>query len=256
MIEVTGVPAFSDNYIWLIHGRDRRVAVVDPGDADPVIARLEADGLEPAAILITHHHYDHVGGIGDLLRRWPVPVYGPAGERIAGLTHPVGEGDQVEPEGLGVALRTLDVPGHTRGHVAYYGDGALFCGDTLFTCGCGRLFEGTPEQMYDSLVKLAALPDDTQVYCAHEYTLDNLAFAQVVEPDSPALRERLADTRARRERDLPTVPATLALEKATNPFLRCRLPHVIAAAEHFAGARLDTPARVFATVRHWKDTLD
>ncbi len=249
------VPAFDDNYIWLIGSEgSRSVAAVDPGDAQPVLEYLQQHALRLETILITHHHYDHTGGIEELAARFPLTVYGPAAETIRGVTQPVREGDHI-PLGNNT-LQVIDTPGHTRGHVCYHGHGALFCGDTLFTAGCGRLFEGTAEQMYDSLAKIAALPDDTLIYCAHEYTLDNLAFAQVAEPDNADIQARKQEARALRERGLPTVPSTLALEKKTNPFLRSDVATLSAAAESFSGHALGSPAEVFAAVRHWKDTLD
>lgn len=257
MNPVIPVPAFEDNYIWLIQDAERRrAAIVDPGDADPVLAQLEASGQEPVAILITHHHYDHTGGIRDLLRHFQVPVYGPDDTRIPGLTRVVADGDRIELPALDLTLAVLAVPGHTLTHVAYYAEGMLFCGDTLFTGGCGRLFEGTAGQMYHSLERIAALPDDTLVYCAHEYTLANLRFARVVEPASAPLREREQATQALRADARPSVPSNLGLERATNPFLRSREATVVRAAEAFAGRTLQDPVAVFATVRHWKDTLD
>lgn len=257
MMEVRRVHAFDDNYIWLIGCENNpNVAIVDPGDADPVFAYLEEEKLVPEAILITHHHGDHTGGINDMLARFDIPVYGPANERIPALTHPVGEGDVVTLNACHLAFKVLDTPGHTRGHVCYVGHDALFCGDTLFTAGCGRLFEGNPEQMYASLEKLRALPDNTLVYCAHEYTQANLAFAVVAEPENTATRARLDEVRQLRAQRLDTVPALLELEKETNPFLRSHVQSLVQAAEAFAGHPLGSPAEVFATVRYWKDTLD
>jgi hydroxyacylglutathione hydrolase len=255
MIHVSYVPAFDDNYIWFIQDdAGKHAAIVDPGDADPVIDYLEQHSITPVAILITHHHGDHTGGISELLARYEMPVYGPAHETIRQLSNPIEEGDTVDLDF--VQLQVLDVPGHTRGHVAYYTKGALFCGDTLFAGGCGRLFEGTPEQMWKSLSKFIALPDDTQVYCAHEYTEANLKFALVAEPGNDALKQRIAETRELRAKHLPTVPSSLELEKATNPFLRCMQPNIIHAAEGFAKRHLKKADEVFAVVRHWKDTLD
>lgn len=257
MFEIRPIPAFDDNYIWLLAAADSHQAViVDPGDADPVLETVERRGLQPVAILVTHHHGDHTGGVAELAQRFATPVYGPAGERIPALTHLVGEGDIVGLPALGLQLRVIDTPGHTRGHVCYTGHGALFCGDTLFSAGCGRLFEGTAAQMHASLEKLAALPDETLVYCAHEYTAANLRFALVVEPENPAIIARLDQVEALRARGEPTVPSTLGLEKRTNPFLRTAVTAVVAAAERFAGRRLTDGAEVFGTVRHWKDTLD
>jgi hydroxyacylglutathione hydrolase len=198
MLEIVPLPALRDNYIWTLRA-GRHAAVVDPGEARPVLEYLARGRLELVAILATHHHPDHVGGIPELLAKGRVPVFGPKGEPIATLTRPVGEGDTVEIPALGLALSVLDIPGHTRAHIAYYGAESLFCGDTLFACGCGRLFEGTPEQMMSSLAKLAALPDSTRVYCGHEYTLANIAFAQQVEPKNAALAARLARDRKLRD---------------------------------------------------------
>src|SRR5688572_27207263 len=186
MLDVVAVNAFKDTYVWTLRTKTH-AAVVDPGEARPVLDYLAREKLELAAILATHHHADHVGGIAELRRQFDVPVYGPRGEPIATLTDPVSEGDSVTIPALGVSFSVLDIPGHTRAHIAYYGAGALFCGDTLFACGCGRLFEGTAEQMYTSLSKLRALPDDTKVYCGHEYTLANIGFAKGVEPQNRAL---------------------------------------------------------------------
>lgn len=254
-MEITPIPAFADNYIWLLQGPDpAQAAVVDPGDATPVLARLDALGLGLGSILVTHHHGDHVGGIRDLLARFPAAVvYGPAGERIPGRTVALADGDEVAPPGLEATFRVLDVPGHTAGHIAYAGAGCLFCGDTLFACGCGRLFEGTPAQMQASLARLAALPGDTRVYCAHEYTLENIGFAKWVEPENPALLERERMESARRQRGEPTVPFTLDQERATNPFMRFDEAPVIRAAREWAGEPLEGPVAVFGAVRAWKD---
>jgi hydroxyacylglutathione hydrolase len=253
-IQVSGIPAFKDNYIWVIHD-DRHAVVVDPGDATPVLRFLQDQGLALAAILVTHHHADHVDGLSQLLARAAVPVFGPRNEDIDEITHPVGEPDRITLPHLHVTMGVIDVPGHTAGHIAYYGEGRLFCGDTLFACGCGRIFEGTPAQMFNSLDKLAALPENTSVYCAHEYTLSNIAFAQAVEPDNLQLQERAIAAAETRRQGKPTVPSTLQLEKATNPFLRSRIPAIAHAVESHTGTHPADTIAVFAALRQWKNTF-
>lgn len=257
MIQVIPVPAFTDNYIWLITSEERRyAAIVDPGDATPVIAELEQRGLEPVAILITHHHHDHIGGIARLLEVYPhLPVYGPArGVAIPALTQWASEGQVISLDPLGLSFTVLEVPGHTAGHIAYYGEGSLFCGDTLFGNGCGRVFDGTLEDLHNSLQRIAQLPTNTIVYCAHEYTVDNIGFAKWVEPDNPALNQRLQDSWDLLDAGRPTVPFELGREFDTNPFLRTHIPEVISKAEEIAGRETHTPADVFAVLRIWKDT--
>ena len=258
MLQVHPVPAFSDNYLWVIHDGSHAIAV-DPGDAAPVIAFLESKQLALTAILCTHHHADHVGGVQALLASQggdrAIPVYGPAREKIPARTHALREGDRVALAQPAVAFDVIDVPGHTAGHIAYSTPGMLFCGDTLFGCGCGRLFEGTPAQMLDSLGKLARLPAQTRVYCAHEYTMSNIRFAEAVEPDNGDLAMRKAFSAAKRHRGEPTLPSPLGLETATNPFLRAASPGVRAAAEAHAGHALATPVDVFATLREWKNNF-
>jgi len=252
--EVIPLRAFEDNYIWTLRN-DRYAAVVDPGDAQPVLDYLQRERLELCAVLATHHHPDHVGGVADLLARHAVPVYGPRGEPIATLTRAVSEGDAVEIPQLGLRFSVLDIPGHTRAHIAYYGANSLFCGDTLFACGCGRLFEGTAQQMAASLAKLAALPDATLVYSGHEYTLANIDFARAVEPDNAELAARAASDAQTRNSGRPTLPSTIGREKMTNPFLRCLQPAVIASANKYLGARLNDPVQVFAAIRQWKNSF-
>jgi hydroxyacylglutathione hydrolase len=254
MLEVTPVSAFRDNYIWLIHGADpRRVAIVDPGDARPVVAAVAAQGLTPVAILLTHHHPDHSGGIPALREAFGIPAWGPAGEPVAGLSHTVSGGDRVALPELGLAFDVIDIPGHTAGHIAFHGHGALFCGDTLFSAGCGRIFEGTPAQMLASLETLAALPDDTRIYCGHEYTGANLRFAQAVEPDNADVAQHAEQVAALRRSDTPSLPSTLAVERRINPFLRCDEPTVREAAGRRAAQPLASRVDVFAAVRRWKD---
>ncbi len=261
MISIQPIHAFSDNFIWAMSRPETdTVWVVDPGDAAAVFEALDAGRKRLGGILVTHKHGDHTGGIAALVSAYPgIPVIGPAHEPIVGLTRPVTEGEPVALDDLDLELRVLAVPGHTEGHVAYYaqpqeGPPVLFCGDTLFSVGCGRVFSGTHEQLHDSLMRIAALPGDTLAYCAHEYTLDNIGFAKWVEPDNPALLAREAEAHRRIDAGQDTVPSTIAGERATNPFLRVREPSVIAAAERKAGRRLPDSRAVFYVIRHWKDT--
>lgn len=253
-MELVALAAFSDNYIWLLHD-GRRALVVDPGDAAPVAAALAGRNLQLAAILVTHHHADHVGGLDALRSLLQGPVFGPASERIPAPFTPLGDGDRIDAAGFG--FEVIDVPGHTAGHIAYLhrppADAPiLFCGDTLFSAGCGRLFEGTAEQMLASLSRLAALPGDTRVCCAHEYTLANLKFAAAVEPGNAAIRTHTAACEARRARGEPTLPSTIAREREINPFLRCDDAAVIGAARRRGAADADG-ATVFAQIRAWKN---
>ncbi|MFV2071208.1 MAG: hydroxyacylglutathione hydrolase [Thermoanaerobaculales bacterium] len=256
MICISPIPAFADNYIWILEAPpSNAVVVVDPGLAEPVLSVLSDRQLRPAAFLLTHHHGDHVDGLVELLRHHPAPVYGPARESISREVQPVQGGDRVPLLELrhDLFLDVLDVPGHTSGHVAYYAPGFALVGDTLFAGGCGRVFEGTTEQMFESLRKLAALPPETEIYCAHEYTVGNLRFALHVSPENETLADRLRTARAEREAGRPTVPSTLARELDTNPFLRCTEAEIIAAAEAHAGRPLAPGAEVFAVIRGWKD---
>jgi len=257
MLRIDALPAFNDNYLWLLQDPDRRrCAVVDPGDAAPVLAWLAAHpGWQLSDILVTHHHFDHVGGVEKLKSATGARVLGPAQEQIPARDLALVEGDRVEV--LGQQFQIMEVPGHTLGHIAYYhGDSQqpwLFCGDTLFAAGCGRLFEGTPEQMLNSLSRLAALPDDTQVFCTHEYTLSNLRFAQAVEPENPAIARRFAEVSAWRAEGRISLPSTVSLERATNPFLRSAESTVKEKAKERSGRGNLSPSDVFASLRAWKD---
>jgi hydroxyacylglutathione hydrolase len=258
MITIIPIPAFADNYIWTLREGGNAV-VVDPGDAKPVLDYLDREGLALTAILATHHHNDHVGGVPALVARYGVPVFGPARESIPERTRALGEGDEIDVPGLPLHLRVMDIPGHTAGHIAYFGEvsgvPSVFCGDTLFAVGCGRLFEGTPQQMWTSLSSLAALPPDTRVYCGHEYTLANIRFALAVEPDSAPLWERQAREQAKRDRGEPTLPSTIGEERSTNPFLRAPIAEVRKAAATHTGGALSGDVETFAALRAWKNAF-
>lgn len=255
MIQISALPAFTDNYIWLLQDHaTQRCAVVDPGDAAPVQAWLDAHpGWVLGDILITHHHHDHVGGVETLKKATGATVYGPASENIPGRDVALKDNDTVRV--LGWDFDVHAVPGHTLGHIAYYHHGLLFCGDTLFAAGCGRLFEGTPQQMHQSLSRLAALPEDTLVYCTHEYTLSNLKFAAAVEPDNRDIAARLEKVSQQRASGVMTLPSTLALEKLTNPFLRTGEILVTQKVDERNGPQNRAPSEVFAALRAWKDTF-
>ncbi|MDR3478705.1 MAG: hydroxyacylglutathione hydrolase [Gammaproteobacteria bacterium] len=256
MLKVMPIAAFKDNYIWLlVNPANRHCIVVDPGDAEPVIDVLKKENLILSAILITHHHHDHTGGILTLLEHDAVPVYGPATESIPGVDHKLRNDDLVFIQALDLELRVLEIPGHTAGHIAYYGAEMLFCGDTLFGAGCGRLFEGTAEEMLHSLTKISELPNNTLIYSAHEYTAANLRFAATVEPFNADIQKRIQDVATIREKNLPTLPSVLQLEKLTNPFLRCHIDSVVKSAQEQTHSQLMNPVDIFRTIRTWKDTF-
>ncbi len=254
-MQIIPLPAFQDNYIWLLRRGDAAV-VVDPGDAGVVEAYLHAHALKLAAILVTHHHADHTGGIEALLAKRPMlPVFGPAAEAIAGVNRPVREGDEIALPVLDLEFAVLEVPGHTRTHIAFLAPGMLFCGDTLFSAGCGRLLGGTAAQLHASLERLAALPGDTAVYCTHEYTLSNLRFACAADPDNRDRDEWLDHCRRLRDQGLPTLPSTVERERRINPFLRTRALGVVEAVTAHAGHRPQDERACFAALRAWKDTF-
>ena len=272
MIKIEAIPTFQDNYVWAIHN-DQNAILVDPGEAGPILTWLANRNITASAILVTHHHRDHVGGISDLLKQAPIPVYGPA--RGTAKAIPVNEGELLTFDSLGLNFKVIETPGHTLDHVCYLASEVasevanelakefanespatglhLFCGDTLFSCGCGRLFEGTPAEMHASLSRLAALPDQTQVYCAHEYTLANISFALEVEPKNPDLIERHKEALALRKHGKPTLPVSIGRERKTNPFLRCDQPNAIEAASQHYKKPLSPGVETFAAIRAWKD---
>lgn len=255
MLTIYPIPAFKDNYIWCLHNRQHAV-VVDPGDAEAVMTYLSQHALTLTAILITHHHWDHTDGLPQLLQQQPnLPVYGPQNAKISGINQPLSEHDSIQLTSLDLQFNVLEVPGHTLDHIAYYDDQRLFCGDTLFSAGCGRMFEGKPAQMAASLAKLAALPAATKVYCTHEYTLANLAFAQTVEPGNNVLAEYTEWAKAQRKRQQSTLPSDIAKERAINPFLRLRQAEVKSSLCKQGYTNLDGDEKVFAALRNWKDNV-
>ena len=250
-MRLTALPAFADNYIWALQTPDGRAVFVDPGQAQPVLAAVE-NGMRPVAILLTHHHDDHIGGVAALRQRWPdLPVFAPREERIALECERVGDGERLRLPGFDFTV--LAVPGHTRSHVAFHGHDHLFCGDASFSLGCGRMFEGTPAQMLASLQRMAALPAQTRVCCAHEYTLGNAAFARHVDPDNAALQRRQQEVIDLRDRNLPSLPALLGNELECNPFLRTHAAAVRQAVATRLGRAPADEVEVFAQLRHWKD---
>ena len=264
MIKIEAILTFQDNYVWAIHN-DQTAILVDPGEAGPILTWLANRNITAHAILVTHHHHDHVGGIGDLLKQASIPVYGPA--RGAAKTIPVHENELLSFGSLGLNFKVIETPGHTLDHVCYLAsefsnesletgshlDSYLFCGDTLFSCGCGRLFEGTPAEMHTSLSRLAALPEQTLVYCAHEYTLANISFALEVEPENPDLIERHKEALALRKQGKSTLPVSIGRERKTNPFLRCDQSSAIDAASQHFNKPLSPGVETFAAIRAWKD---
>ena len=260
MNHIIPIKAFSDNYVWLLTDAEKKKGVVfDPGSAQPVLSYLKKSGIELCGIFITHHHMDHTGGINALLQRFNVPVYGGSQDGIPGCTHPLGEGAVIKIAEIGLSLRVIDTPGHTRGHIVYFSEEGerplLFSGDTLFLAGCGRIFEGTFEEMYESLLKLKELPGNTLIYCAHEYTRSNLDFAAAVEPDNRDIMNRSKEVAELNKKELPSVPGTIERDLATNPFLRCHIKGVQKAAEKRAGRSLNKESDVFAVLREWKDSF-
>jgi len=260
-VTIEPISAFKDNYIWCIRAGTCAV-VVDPGEAAPVLAALRDNGLTLSGILLTHHHADHIGGVSELVEKLgQVPVHGSRDPRVTVATSAVGDGDRVELPGLSeaagvpIAFDVIEVPGHTSSHIAFHGNGVLFSGDTLFSVGCGRMFEGTPAQMSGSLDRLGALPGETRVYCGHEYTAANIAFARAVEPDNAALEAWAGEVDRLREAGRPSLPSSLAVEKAANPFLRCAEPTVAASAARHAGRPLTDAVEVFAELRAWKNVF-
>ena len=252
---ITPLPFGHDNYIWLVDN-NRHAALVDPGEAMPALAALKENRLEPAAILLTHHHGDHTGGVREIVTHYPgIPVYGPRKDGIAHVDHPLENGDSILIEAMKLELQIIGVPAHTRGHIAYLGHGMLFCGDTLFSAGCGRIFEGTPSDLELALGRLARLNDDTKVYCAHEYTLANLAFARAAEPENAARDRYAAHCEALREQGSPTLPSTIAIERAINPFLRTDVENVIDSVTTHCGTRPPNMLTCLAALRAWKDVF-
>lgn len=266
MLSVYPIPAFNDNYIWLIeHTASKQVVIVDPGDAAPVITAIAHYNATPIAILITHQHYDHINGVNALVSHYPLPVFGQKLNHNDVITNDISDQTQLAINATFPKITVINTPGHAPNHLSYLVEGNLFCGDTLFAAGCGRLLDPNarplPEalrataakQLYDSLMTLSALPNSTQVYCAHEYTENNLRFAAAVEPNNVMIQQRISDTDVLRQQQKPSLPSMLALELKTNPFLRCDQIEVIQSAQHFSNTKLSSPLSVFTALRTWKD---
>lgn len=252
-IKIIPMPTLKDNYVWvMVSPETASTLIVDPGEAEPVIAYLQKNHLRLSGILITHHHADHTQGILQLIAMTKVSVFGPARQKIQGVTHPVQEPETVSFPQF-PTFQVFDIPGHTLSHIAFYTPGSLFPGDTLFAAGCGRLFEGSALQMYDSLQKLASLPNETKIYCAHEYTLTNLRFAKKIEPNNAKIDERLRHVMRLREENKVTLPTTIKDEKETNPFLRCENEELIKALDARSQKIFNSPVERFAYLRHLKD---
>ncbi len=251
---IIAMPAFNDNYIWtIVHPDNHHCIVVDPGEASSLLQLCQDQSLNLSGILITHKHWDHINGIKGLLNTYSIPVYAPIKDQVPFCDHPIKGGDTITFPELELQFSVMDIPGHTNGHVAYLSQNWVFTGDTLFAGGCGRLFEGTPDQLYHSLQNLAALDPNTHVYCGHEYTEKNLTFAQLVEPNNEALSARLDEVQQKRAQGIPTLPSTIALEQQTNPFLRCQVRTIQERAQEYAGDTLADEVAVFAALRRWKD---
>lgn len=253
-MNLESIPAFEDNYIWTVHD-GKSALFVDPGEAEPILSWLEERRMQPVAILVTHHHGDHCGGLSDILTHYDIPVYGPTNERIRGISHPMSEGMACHIPELAADFTVMDIPGHTPGHIAYFGHGWLFCGDTLFSCGCGKVFGGTVPQLYHSLKRIAALPGETLACPAHEYTLENIRFALMIDPENIDLLTWQDEARRLRAQGLPTLPVRLDAELRCNPFLRCNHVEI---QRRFAGANGIEPndeAATFAALRAARDTF-
>jgi hydroxyacylglutathione hydrolase len=256
MCQIHAVAALKSNYIWFIQSAfNNHVIIVDPGEAKPALEFIENKQFQPVAIINTHQHYDHIDGIKELVDMYQIPVYGSALELVPALTHPIQDHSQIKISEHFPTFNILNIPGHTAGHIAYQFEDKLFCGDTIFGAGCGRLLGGTADQLYSSILQLTQLPAETQLYCSHEYTEANLEFALLIEPNNPAILKRKNTVKALRDKGLPTLPSTLELELATNPFLRCDNSAVKASAEQYAGYPLNHAVDVFRVLRLWKDRI-